>query len=50
LKAAHEFSECLSSKRGGNLGNFSTGMMHKPFEDAVKSLKENEMSQIVKTD
>ncbi len=46
---AKEFSTCGSAQDGGNLGEFSKGMMVKPFEDAVKKLSVGETSGIVRT-
>lgn len=39
-----------SAERGGDLGYFGRGMMVKPFEEVVFSLKENELSGIVRSD
>lgn len=42
---AQQFSEDGSKDKGGDLGWFSEGMMVKPFEDAVKSLKDGQITQ-----
>ena len=39
-----------SAKKGGYLGAFGRGMMVKPFDDAVFSMKVNEISGIVESD
>jgi len=39
-----------SAKKGGELGAFGRGMMVKPFDEAVFSMKVNEISNIVESD
>jgi peptidyl-prolyl cis-trans isomerase C len=46
---AKDFSLCSSAANGGDLGEFSQGMMVAPFEKALLVLKPNEVSGIVKT-
>jgi peptidyl-prolyl cis-trans isomerase C len=46
---ARDFSLCSSAANGGDLGEFSKGMMVAPFENALLELKPNEISGIVKT-
>lgn len=46
---AKDYSTCGSAQDGGNLGEFSRGMMVKPFEDAVLGLKVGEISRPVQT-
>jgi parvulin-like peptidyl-prolyl isomerase len=48
-KLAKDFSSCGSASQGGDLGDFSKGMMVKAFEDAVLSLNVGDTSGIVKT-
>ncbi|KAL1116984.1 hypothetical protein AAG570_004312, partial [Ranatra chinensis] len=47
---AQKYSDCSSSKRGGDLGPFGHGTMQKPFEQAAFSLKVGELSEPVHTD
>ena len=46
---AKDFSLCSSGSNGGDLGEFSKGMMVPQFENALLLLKENEISDLVKT-
>ncbi len=46
---ARDFSLCGSAAQGGNLGEFSKGMMVPTFEKAVLQLMPNEISPIVRT-
>ncbi len=46
---AKDFSLCSSGSNGGDLGEFSKGMMVPAFEKALLQLKPNEVSGIVKT-
>jgi peptidyl-prolyl cis-trans isomerase C len=46
---AKDFSQCGSAKDGGNLGEFTKGMMVAPFEKAAFALEVGEISEPVKT-
>ena len=39
-----------SATKGGSLGSFGRGMMVKPFEDAVFSMQENQISDVVESE
>lgn len=47
---AKKESDCPSSARGGDLGEFPRGQMTPPFDKAVFSLKPNEISPVVETE
>lgn len=50
-KLAKQYSQDPgSAEKGGDLDWFGRGMMVKPFEDAAFSLKENEISAVVRSD
>jgi peptidyl-prolyl cis-trans isomerase C len=46
---ARDFSLCSSGANGGDLGEFSKGMMVPLFEKALLQLKQDEISPVVKT-
>ncbi|HXH74750.1 MAG TPA: peptidylprolyl isomerase [Bacteriovoracaceae bacterium] len=46
---ARDYSLCGSAASGGDLGEFSKGMMVPAFEKALLTLKQDEISGIVKT-
>ncbi|MBU0945304.1 MAG: SurA N-terminal domain-containing protein [Proteobacteria bacterium] len=46
---AQTYSEGPTKANGGDLGKFSRGQMVEPFDDAVFSMQEGEISEIVKT-
>jgi peptidyl-prolyl cis-trans isomerase C len=48
-KLARDFPICPSGKNGGSLGEFPKGRMVSVFEKALLKLKENEISEIVRT-
>jgi peptidyl-prolyl cis-trans isomerase SurA len=43
------FSECPSSRNGGELGTFSRGDMHPEFEATAFSLRDGEISPVIET-
>ncbi len=46
---ARDFSLCGSASKGGDLGEFSKGMMVPAFEKALLTLRPGEISGVVKT-
>jgi len=48
-KLAAKYSACKSSKKGGDLGEFKRGKMHKIFEEAAFSQKVGEIGPVIKT-
>jgi len=50
MAIATEYSDCSSFANGGSLGEFGSGMMQKPFEEASFALDVGEVSDIVDTD
>ena len=46
---AKEFSVCGSKSKGGDLGWFGTGKMVPKFEDAVKKMRNGQISSLVGT-
>jgi parvulin-like peptidyl-prolyl isomerase len=46
---ARDYSTCGSAKDGGDLGEFSKGMMVKPFEKALLALEVGGISGIERT-
>lgn len=48
-KLAQDFSICPSARNQGHLGEFPKGRMVPAFEKSLLKLKENEISEIVRT-
>ena len=46
---AKKYSQCFSSKKGGDLGYYSRGQLYPPLEIAAFKLKKNELSQPVES-
>jgi peptidyl-prolyl cis-trans isomerase C len=46
---AKDFSTCSSANEGGDLGEFSKGMMVKPFEKALLNLEIGSISAVERT-
>lgn len=48
-EAAQKYSICVSSKAGGELGDFRRSRFHEDFSEAVEKLSEGKVSQPVRT-
>ncbi len=48
-KVAREMSDDATAKNGGDLGSFGRGEMVAPFEEAVFSMQDGEVSEVVET-
>jgi peptidyl-prolyl cis-trans isomerase C len=48
-EVAMQNSLCPSKQNGGDLGQFNSGMMVKPFEEAVANMSVGSLSQPVQT-
>ena len=49
MKHARERSDCSSYKHGGDLGEFASGKMQRPFEEATRACPVGGLSPIVQS-